>query len=128
MANAAQVNIRLIENRRDWTFDFGAKWTVWKVENGRFAIGTSIIGHFLLKINTKIIFLQQSLVYILCAICWTLIFSLFYSIFFFVWFQISTTNLSKGLSKTNWPPQNGMLHYELKHAKSDQSIYIVNII
>jgi len=99
MANAAQVNIRLIENRRDWTFDFGAKWTVWKVENGRFAIGTSIIGHFLLKINTKIIFLQQSLVYIVCAICWTLIFSLFYSIFFFVGFKFQRRVCQKDYQK-----------------------------
>ena len=44
MANA-QVNIRLIENRRDCA--------AWKVENGRVAIGTLWIEHYLVKVNTK---------------------------------------------------------------------------
>ena len=44
MANA-QVNIRLIENRRDCA--------AWKVENGRIVIGTIIIEHYLMKVNTK---------------------------------------------------------------------------
>ena len=31
MANV-QLNIRFIESKRGWTFDFGAKCTVWKLE------------------------------------------------------------------------------------------------